>query len=114
MIIVNVVQIQQLPEVEKRDPEKMYYLKRVIYNGRRKICMTFKIDTGTAEMFVYRYRNKTYVKNSDIRTSVLEYEHFLQKTIYILSYFQIFSRTCIGTNETTHHNPVFSICLSAD
>ena len=53
-------------------------------NRRGKICIIFKTDTDTVEITVYRYRNDIHPKHSDIKLSVLEYEHFKRK-IYIIN-----------------------------
>ena len=40
---VTLVERQQLPEIEKVDSKKeMFCLKWTIYNGRRKVCISFK------------------------------------------------------------------------
>ena len=102
---LTVVEMQQLPEVKKSAPEKeISCLKWVIYNGRRKISLSFQTDTDLIEVTVYRYRNNNYLKDSDIKLSLIEYEHFLQKRIYILSYLETFSKKCIVLDETTTHH----------
>lgn len=105
-INLTVVEMQQLPEVKKNASEKdISCLKWVIYNGRRKICLSFQTDTDSIEVTVYRYRNNNYLKDADIKLSLIEYEHFLQKRIYILSYLETFSKKCIVLDEsTTHHS----------
>ena len=104
-INLTVVEMQQLPEVKKIAPEEeISCLKWVIYNGRRKICLSFQTDTDSIEVTVYRYRNNNYLKDSDIKLSVIEYKHFLQKRIYILSYLETFSKKCIILDETTTHH----------
>ena len=41
----NLIEMQQLPEIEKVDSKiEIYCLKRTIYNGRRKVCIGFNTD----------------------------------------------------------------------
>ena len=53
---------------------------------------------------VYRYGNKTYVKDSEMELKLTEYEKLLSKRVYLLSYIDVFSERCIVLDETTVHN----------
>ena len=67
----------------------------------------FQTDTYTikiTKITVYRYLNKNYLKDSDLKLSVMEYENFRQKTIHNLSYLQTLFKKCIVMVETFHHN----------
>ena len=45
-LTLTVVEMQQLPEIEKTDSqEELSCLKWTIYNGRRKVCVNFQTDT---------------------------------------------------------------------
>ena len=58
-ITLTLVEMQQLPEIEKADSEKeTFCLTWTIYNGRRKVCIGFKTDMDKLNIVVYRYRNK--------------------------------------------------------
>ena len=59
-IILTLVEMQQLPEIE------ISCLKWTIYNGRRKVCIRFKTDMDKLNIVVYRYRNNTYVKDTEM------------------------------------------------
>ena len=50
---------------------------------------------------VYRYRNNSYVRDTEIEPKLTEYEKFLSKGVYLLSYIDIFFKQCIVLNETT-------------
>ena len=57
-LTLTVVQMQQLPDIEKTDSKKeISCLKWTIYNGRRKVCVNFQTDTDKLNIVVYRYRN---------------------------------------------------------
>ena len=53
---LTVVEMQQLPDIEKTDSkEELSYLKWTINNGRRKVCVNFQTDTDKLNVVVYRY-----------------------------------------------------------
>ena len=57
-LTLTVVEMQQLPNVEKTDSkEEISCLKWTISNGRRKVCLNFQPDTDKFKIVVYRYRN---------------------------------------------------------
>ena len=59
-ITLTVDEMQQLPEIEKVDSKnEISCLKWTIYNGRRKVCISFKTDTDNLNIVVYRYRKNT-------------------------------------------------------
>ena len=65
-ITLTLVETQQLPDIEKVDSkDKISCLKWTIYNGRRKVCIIFQTDTDKVNIVVYRYRNKTYLKDTE-------------------------------------------------
>ena len=52
-LTLTVVEIQQLPDIEKTDSkEKISRLKRTIYKGRRKKCVNFQTDTDKLNIVV--------------------------------------------------------------
>ena len=54
-LILTVVELQQLPDIEKIDSkEEISGLKWTIYNGRRKVCLNYQTDTDKLNIFVYR------------------------------------------------------------
>ena len=52
----------------------------------------------------YRYRNNTYVKDTEMELKLTEYEKLLSKRVYLLSYIDVFFKLCIVLDETTVHN----------
>ena len=55
-LTLTVVDMQQLPNIEKTDSKKeISRLKWTIYNGRRKVCANFQTDTDKLNIVVYRY-----------------------------------------------------------
>ena len=59
-ITLTLVETQQLPDIEKVDSkDQTSCLKWTIYNGRRKVCINFQIETYKVIIVVYRYRNNT-------------------------------------------------------
>ena len=64
-ITLTLVETQQLPDFEKADSkDEISCLKRIIYNGRRKVFINFQTDTDQVNIVVYRYRNSTYLKDT--------------------------------------------------
>ena len=102
---ITLVEMQQLPEIEKVDSmNEIFCLKWTIYNGRRKVCISFKTDMDKLKIVVYRYRNNTYVKDTEMELKLTEYEKILSKRVYLLSYIDVFFKRCIVLDETTVYN----------
>ena len=90
-LTLTVVEMQQLPDIEKTDSkEEIFCLKCTISNGRRKICVNFQTDTDKLNFVVYRYRNNLYLKDNEADLKLTEYQSFMAKRVYHLSYFDIF------------------------
>ena len=104
-ITLTLVEMQQLPEIEKVDSKsEISCLKWTIYNGRRKVCISFKTDMDKLIIVFYRYRNNTYVKDTEMELKLTEYKKLLSKRVYLLSYIDVFFKQCIVLDETTVHN----------
>ena len=104
-LTLTVVQKQQVPGIEKTDSkEEISRLKWTIYNRRRKVCVKFQTDTDKLKIVVYRYRNSLYLKDNEADLKMTEYQSFLAKRVYLLSYIDIFYKRCIVMDETTVHN----------
>ena len=104
-ITLILVETQQLPDIEKADSkDEISCLKRTIYNGRRKVCINFQTDTDKGNIVVYRYRNSTYLKDTEMDLKMTEYKKLLAKRVYPLSYIELFYKRCIALDETTVHN----------
>ena len=83
-INLALVETQQLPEIEKVDSKnEISCLKWTIYNGRRKVCISFKTDMDKLNILVYRYRNNTYVKDTEMELKLTDYEKLLSKRVSI-------------------------------
>ena len=81
-ITLTLVEMQQLPEIEKVDSKnEISCLKWTIYNGRRKVCISFQTDMDKLNIVVYRYRNNTYVKDTEMELKFTEYEKLLSKRL---------------------------------
>ena len=104
-ITLTLVQTQQLPDIEKADSkDEISCLKWTIYNGRRKVCINFQTDTDQVNIVVCRYRNSTYLKDTEINLNFTENKKLLANRVYLLSYIDIFYKRCIVLDETTVHN----------
>ena len=104
-ITLTPVETQQLPEIEKSDSrDEISCLKWTIYNGRRKVCINFQTDTDKVNIVVYRHRNSTYLKDTEMDLKLTEYKNLLAKRVYLLSYIDIFYKRCIVLDETTVYN----------
>ena len=75
---LNLVETQQWPHIEKVDSkDEISCLKWTIYNGRRKVCIKFQTDADQVNNVVYRYRNDTYLKDSETDLKLTEYKILL-------------------------------------
>ena len=107
---LTLVETQQLPDIEKPDSkDEISCSKWTIYNGRRKVCINFQTDTDKVNLVVYRYRNSTYLRDTEMVLKLTEYKKLLAKRVYLLSYIDIFYKQCMVLDETTVHN-WFKIC----
>ena len=89
-ITLTLVETQQLPDIEKADSkDEISCLKWTIYNVRRKVCINFQTDTDKVIIFVYHYRNNTYLKDTERDLKLTEYKKLLAKRVYLLSYIVI-------------------------
>ena len=81
-ITLTLVETQQLPDIEKADSKDgKSFLKRTIYNGRRKLCINFQTDTDKVNIVVYRYRNNTKLKDTEMDLKLTEAKSFLLSVI---------------------------------
>ena len=104
-ITLSLVETQQLPDIEEVDSkDEIPCLKWTIYNGGRKVCINFQTDTDKVNIVVYRYRNNTYLKDTEMDLKMTEYKKLLAKRVYLLSYIDIFYKRCIILDETTVYN----------
>ena len=104
-LTLTLVEMQQLPEIEKKDSKnEICCLKWTIYNGRRKVCKSFKTDMDKLIIVVYGYRNNTYLKDTEMELKLTEYKKLLSKRVHLLSYIDILCKRCIVLDETTVHN----------
>ena len=101
---LTLVETQKFPDIEKVDSkDEISCLKWTIYNGSRKVCINFQTDTVKLKIVVYRYRNNTYLNDTEKDLKLTEYKKLLAKRIYLLSYIDIFYKRCIVLDETTVH-----------
>ena len=101
-ITLTLVETQKLPDIEKSDStDENSCLKWTSYNGRRKVCINFQTDTDKVNIVVYRYRNNTYLNDTEMDLKLSEYKKILAKPFYLLSYIDIFYKRCIVLDETT-------------
>ena len=104
-LTLTVAEMQQMPNIDKSDSEEEEScLKRTKYNGSRNVCVNIQTDTNNLDIVVYRYRNSLYLKYNEIDLKMTEYQSFLAKRVYFLSYINIFYKRCIVLDETTVNN----------
>ena len=102
---VTLVETQPMPDTEKFDSkDEISCSKWTIYNGRGTECINFQIDTDNVNIVVNRYRNNTYLKDTEMELKLTEYKKVLPKRVYLLSYIDIFYERCILLDETAVHN----------
>ena len=95
-ITLTIAELQQLPELKQCEDE-ISCLKWTIYNSRRKICVGFQTDTDEVDIVVYRYRNITYLKDTESEVKLTEYKTLLAKRLYLFSYLDTFYKYHINT-----------------
>ena len=62
-LTLTAVEMQQLKDIEKTDSkDKIFCLKWIKFNGRRKVCAYINTDTGKLKIVLYRYRDNLYLK----------------------------------------------------
>ena len=104
-LTLTVVEMQQLPDIEKSDSkEEKSRLKRTKNTGRRKVFVNFQTYTDNLNIVVYPYRNSLYLKDNEVHLKLTEYQSLLAKRVYLLSYIDIFYRRYIVLDETTVPN----------
>ena len=104
-ITLTLVETQQLADIQKVDSKhETSCLKWSFYNGRRKVCINFQTDTDKVIIVEYRYRNNTYLNETEMDLKLTEYKKLLAKRVYLMSYIDIFYKRCIVLDETTVHN----------
>ena len=90
-ITLTLVETQQWPDIEKVDSkDEISCLKWTICNDRRKVCINLQTDKDKVNIVVYRYRNNTYLKDTEMELKLTEYKKLLAKRVYLLSYIDIF------------------------
>ena len=70
---------------------KFLVLKWTIYNGRKKVCFNFQTVTEKVNIVVYRYRDNTYLKDTELERKLTEYKKLLAKRVNLLSYIDFFT-----------------------
>ena len=86
-IMLTPVETQHLPDNEQvGSKDEICCLKWTIYNGRRKVCINFQADTGKMNIFVYRYGNNTYLKDTEMDLTLTEYKNVLAQRVYFFGY----------------------------
>ena len=103
-ITLTLLETQQLPDVENADSkDECFCLKWTFYNGRKKVCISFQTDIDKVNIVVYRYRNNTYIKDTEVELKLTEYKNLLAKRAQLFSYIDIFFKRCIVLYETSVH-----------
>ena len=77
-LAVTVVEIQQLPNIEKTDSkEEKCYLQWTVYNARRKVCVNFQTDRDKLIIVVHSYRISLNLRDKEFDLKMRE-NHFWQ------------------------------------
>ena len=103
-ITLTLVETQQLPGIEKTvSKDEISCLKRTKYIVRREVCIISQSDTDKVKIVVYRSRNNTYLKDTEMELKSTEYEKLPAKSVYHLSYIDTFFKHCLVLHQTTVH-----------
>ena len=77
-ITLTLVETKQLPDIgEAYSKDEISCFKWTFYNGRRKVCINFQTDTDKENIFVFHYRNSTYLQDTEMDLKLTEYKKFL-------------------------------------
>ena len=73
-------------------------MKFLVWNGQftlveEKYAST---DEDKVNIVVYRYRNNTYLKDTEVDLKLTEYKKLLVKRVCLLSYIDVFYKRCIS------------------
>ena len=69
-LTLTLVENQQVPDIEKTaSKDEKSCLKWTIYISRKKVAIRFQTDTDKVNIVVCRYRNNTYVKETEVELS---------------------------------------------
>ena len=101
----TLVESQQLPVIEQADSkDEISCLRWTIHHGRRKVCINFQTDADKVNIVIYRYRNNTYLRNTEMELKLTEYQKIPANRAFLLSYIDIFYKRCIVLDEPTVQN----------
>ena len=101
--------MQHMPVTENTDSNnESFSLQLTKYNGRRKVCVKYEIDTDELNFVVYRKQNNMSLKNSEMELKMTEYKELFSERVYFLNYLDIFLKRCIVLDETTVHEQIKS------
>ena len=81
-ISLTLVEAQHLPDMEKvESKDENSCLKWTFYKIRRKVPINIQTDTDKVNIVVYRYRNYTYLKYTELDLKLTEYKELLAKRV---------------------------------
>ena len=77
-ITLTLIETQHLPDIEKVDSkDEISCIKWTIYNGRGEVCINFQTDADKVNIVVCRYRNNTYLEDTEMDLKLTEYKKLL-------------------------------------
>ena len=72
---LTLVEVQKQSGTEKVDSmNDTSFVNWTIYNGWRKLCPSFKTDMDKLNIAVYRNRNNTYIKDTEMELKLTQTE----------------------------------------
>ena len=91
-ITLTIVEMQQLPEIGNVDSNnELSCLERTIYNGRRKVFISFKTNMDKLNIVADRCRNNKYVKVSKMELKLIEFEKLPSQRVDKIRDIDVFS-----------------------
>ena len=74
-ITLTLVEMQQMPEIKNLNSKnEISCLEWTKYKGRRKVFISLETGMDKLNIVVYRYRNNTYVKDTEMELKLIEYK----------------------------------------
>ena len=94
-----------LPKLQDLDTEsQISQFEWTLHNGRRKNFLSYRSDIKKIDIIEYRKKGNTWKNNQNFQLEKKEYDNLVDFISSVLSYVEIFKKTCIIIDECTVEN----------
>ena len=95
---------QYLTKIQKTDPDENFFARNGQKNGRWKVSVNSKTDTGKLKLVVCQHRDILFIKHNEVPLKMKDCQTLLAKQKHTLSSIDFFLKSYIALEETTVHN----------